>query len=229
MSFAALATDYDGTLAHDGVVDPATVEALTRFKATSRRLVLVTGRQLPDVRAAFPQLSVFDRVVAENGAVTHDPRTGAERVLGAPPPSAFLERLNAMGISPLSVGRSIVATWEPHGKAVRDTIGELGLELQIVFNKGAVMVLPPGIDKASGLVAALDELGLSHRNVVAVGDAENDLAFLQACGCSAAVGNALPMLKRAADIELTGDHGAGVVELIDRICRNECATRVPRC
>ena len=59
-----------------------------------------------------------------------------------------------------------------------DTIRDLGLELQVIFNKGAVMVLPAGVNKASGLAAALADLGLSPHNVVGVGDAENDHAFL---------------------------------------------------
>jgi HAD superfamily hydrolase (TIGR01484 family) len=60
---------------------------------------------------------------------------------------------------------------------VLETIRELGLELQVIFNKGAVMVLPSGINKATGLRAALDELQLSPHDAVAVGDAENDHAF----------------------------------------------------
>jgi hypothetical protein len=46
-----------------------------------------------------------------------------------------------------------VATWEPHQATVLEAIRELGLEHHIIFNKGAVMVLPPGINKAAGLEA----------------------------------------------------------------------------
>jgi hydroxymethylpyrimidine pyrophosphatase-like HAD family hydrolase len=38
-----LATDYDGTLAHDGMVDAPIIAALEDFKATGRRLILITG------------------------------------------------------------------------------------------------------------------------------------------------------------------------------------------
>ena len=85
-----------------------------------------------------------------------------------------MERLRERGVEPLSVGRSIVATWEPMETVVLEVIHEQGLELQITFNKGAVMVLPPGVNKASGLEAALQALGLSRHNVVGAGDAEND-------------------------------------------------------
>jgi hypothetical protein len=59
--------------------------------------------------------------------------------------------------------------------------------------------------------------------VVAVGDAENDHAFLSFCECAVAVANALPALKDRADIVTRGDHGHGVIEVIDGILENELA------
>lgn len=63
-------------------------------------------------------------------------------------------------------------------------------------------LLPKGLDKGTGLAAALDELGLSLRNTVAVGDAENDQAMLAASPCGVAVANALAALKDGADLVL---------------------------
>jgi HAD superfamily hydrolase (TIGR01484 family) len=76
----ALATDFDGTLAHDGTVNALTIAAMQDFKATGRRLILVTGRELPDLKDTFPKLRLFDRVVAENGALVYDPATENERL-----------------------------------------------------------------------------------------------------------------------------------------------------
>jgi hypothetical protein len=132
-----------------------------------------------------------------------------------------VETLRKKGVTPLSVGRSVIATWEPNEKLVLEAIRELGLELQIVFNKGAVMVLPPGVNKASGLQAALDDLGLSAHNVVSIGDAENDHAFLQASGYAVAVANALPAIKDEADLVTKGARGAGVAELIEAVVKND--------
>ncbi len=213
--FRALATDYDGTIAHDGVVDDDTLAALERLKLTGRRLVMVTGRELPDLERVCPRLDLFDRVVAENGALLYAPATKEQRPLGPPPPEPFVAHLRALGMEPLSVGRVIVATWEPNETAVLEAIRTLGLDLQIIFNKGAVMVLPNGINKASGLEAALEDLGLSAHNVVATGDAENDLAFMRTCGCAVAVGNALPAVKAAADVVTEALRGAGVAEAIE--------------
>ena len=227
MRYLALATDYDGTLAHDGRVNESTLAAVERLRQSGRRLVLVTGRELEDLQKTFQHLELFDRVVAENGALLYRPASHEEKVLGAAPPRPFLETLRARGV-PISVGRSIVATWEPHEVTVLDVIHKLGLELHVVFNKGAVMVLPSGVNKATGLAAALDELKLSLHNTIGVGDAENDHAFLAACECAAAVSNALPALKERADIVTRRDQGAGVVELIDRLLADDLAEGGPR-
>src|SRR5918995_742045 len=183
MRFLALACDYDGTIATHGLVDDETIAALRRFRASGRKLILVTGRELDELRRR--------------------------------------------DVTPLSVGRVIVATWEPQETAVLEVIRDLQLELQVIFNKGAVMVLPSGINKATGLQEQLKELGLSPHNVVGIGDAENDHAFLTACECGVAVANALSALKERVDLVTAGDHGRGVVELIDRMLTNDLADLEP--
>ncbi|WP_200840826.1 HAD family hydrolase [Geminicoccus flavidas] len=221
MYYLALASDYDGTIAEHGAVDQATFDALCELKRSGRRLILVSGRELPDLQRAFPELELFDLAVLENGGLLYEPATRTETVLGEPPPAALVERLQAEGVEPLSVGRCIVATWTPHEHTVLAAIRELGLELQIIFNKGAVMVLPPGVNKASGLHAALERLGISAHNVVGVGDAENDHAFLAECGVPVAVANALPALKEAAEIVTEAPRGAGVAELVAAMLAND--------
>src|SRR5690606_10818395 len=131
------------------------------------------------------------------------------------------------GVEPLLAERCIVATWHPHEHTVLDTIRDLGLELRVIFNKGAVMILPAGTTKASGVQIALRELNLSVRNAVGVGDAENDHVFLRICECSAAVASALPSVQEKVDIVLEADHGAGVRELIRHMLENDLAQHGP--
>lgn len=228
MRYVALATDYDGTIAMHGRVDDATVGALQRVRASGRRLILVTGRQLDDLLRVCPNVDLFDRIVAENGAILYDPAIRTRHALGEPPAPEFVEELTRRGISPLSVGEVIVATWEPNETTVFEVIRDLALELQVVFNKGAVMVLPTGTNKATGLRAALDDLGLSVHNTVGVGDAENDQAFLAACECGVAVANALASVKARVDFTTTGDHGAGVAELVERLVLSDLADLAPK-
>ena len=216
-NFRAFATDYDGTLAEDGAVSEATLAALMRFKARGGALILVTGRILPELKDVFPRLDVFDLVVAENGALLYSPASGELRALAEPPPAVFVERLKEKGVGPIQCGHCIVATWTPHETTTLETIKEMGLELSIIFNKGAVMILPTAVNKASGLEAALDALGLSATETVGAGDAENDLAFLKLCGFSVAVANALESVKQAADWTTSAPRGAGVTQLLDSL------------
>lgn len=228
MRYLVLACDYDGTLAWDGYVAEETLAALRRLLASGRKLILVTGRQLDDLLRIFPQVDIFEWVVAENGALIYRPTTREKKRQGDPPPEKFIRVLQDRGVKPLSVGDIIVATSQPNETTVLNVIRDLGLEMQLVFNKGSVMVLPAGINKASGLRLALAEMEISPHNVVGIGDAENDHAFLSLCECSVAVANALPMVKEKADFVTRGDHGSGVVELIEELIAEDLQRREDR-
>ena len=215
MRFDVLAADYDGTIAHDGVVNEATVEALVRARTAGLGLILVTGRALEDLFQTFSHTPLFDLIVAENGAVIYDPASQTIDVIGSPPPPALLERLTRENI-PVSVGHSIIATVEPYEHQLLAAIRDLGVEWHVIFNKGSVMALPADVTKATGLAAALTALDVPHQRVIGVGDAENDQAFLRACGLAVAVANALPSVKEIAHMVTEGARGTGVRELIER-------------
>jgi HAD superfamily hydrolase (TIGR01484 family) len=217
MRYHALACDYDGTIAWDGHLTARTISALIDVKKSGRKLILVTGRELDDLMRVCPRLDLFDRVVAENGALLYRPATREERQLAEPPPEGFVHELIRRGAERVSTGRVIVATWRPYETKAIELIRDFGLELQVIFNKGAVMILPSGVNKATGLTAALRELGLSPHNVVGIGDAENDHAFLALCECSVAVANALDTLKKRVDWVTTKSHGEGAVDLIEAL------------
>jgi HAD superfamily hydrolase (TIGR01484 family) len=242
MMYRAIASDYDGTLATDGLVEATTIAALERWKEAGRKLVLITGRGLDDLIQILPRQDLFDWLVAENGAVLYQPQTGQTKLLIDPPTPEFITRLHdrilethkssSGGVSddltrlknqhfPLYLGKVIVATWEPYSTEAIAVIQEMGLDLQVILNKGAVMILPNGIDKAFGLHAVAKELEISIEQIIGVGDAENDRAFLEICGYSVAVANALPTLKAQVNWVTEGDRGDGVVELIDRFCHPE--------
>ncbi len=224
MRYFALATDYDGTLAEEGIVRSETLRSLERLRNSGRQLILVSGRLLPDLKAVFPQYEIFQQIVAENGAVLYNTKTQSENLLCEAPPDEFAAVLASKGVEPLEIGRVIVATLDTHKQMVLQTIEELGLELQIIFNKGAAMVLPSGVNKATGLQAALKRLGLSAHNTVGVGDAEHDHAFLKVCERSVAVANALASLKAKTDLVTRGEAGIGVVELIERLLADDLAS-----
>jgi hydroxymethylpyrimidine pyrophosphatase-like HAD family hydrolase len=228
MKYLALATDYDGTLAHDGHVSEETVSALARFREAGGKVILVTGRELPDLLAIFPAIHLCESVVVENGALLYWPASKTEQTLGEAPPETFLTEVRHRGVTSCSMGRVIFATWRPWETVVLEVIQEMGLELQIIFNKQAVMVLPSGMNKATGLVAALAALSIPAEKVAGIGDAENDHSFLDLCGYSAAVSNALPAVKERANLVTAGDHGRGVIELIDRMLADDLPPPRPK-
>lgn len=221
MRYLALATDYDGTLASNDEVSEATVRALQRLRVSGRRSILVTGRRLEDLLAVCSCVHLFDLVVAENGAVVYNPGSREETQLADPPARLLVQSLQARGVAPLEIGQVLVATHAPHRAAVQDVIWELGLEAQVIGNRNAVMVLPAGINKATGLEYALREMGLSRHEVVGIGDAENDHSFLSRCECAVAVANAAPSTKQIAALVTAAENGNGVIELIDQLIADD--------
>jgi hydroxymethylpyrimidine pyrophosphatase-like HAD family hydrolase len=228
MRFAAVAIDYDGTLAQEGSVHPSTVAALEQVVASGRKFILVTGRMLSELLPLFPQATLCARIVAENGAVLYRPSTKEQRLLTEPASPALTDVLRRKGVIPLDVGASIIATVRPHEVPIMEAIRDLGLEHHVIFNRESVMVLPPGINKATGLAAALDELKLSSHEVVGIGDSENDHALFQASELAVAVASAVPTLRDAADWVTAQNNGAGTAEALLALVADDLAVQAKR-
>ena len=217
MRYSVLACDYDGTLVAGQRIDTKVLSALYRFRSSGRKLVLLTGRDLEGLLSELGPIDIFDRAVLENGGVLYRPDTRSLRLLAQPLPSAFVAELRNHGVEPLSVGRVIASTQRPYDAIAAKLIRELGLEMDIIYNRDSVLIAPSGVDKASGLAVVLDEYGYTTAEVVGIGDAENDLKFLSQCGFSAAVANAISKVKIEADMILSGPNGSGIIELIDTL------------
>jgi hydroxymethylpyrimidine pyrophosphatase-like HAD family hydrolase len=221
MRYLALAIDYDGTAASEGRLSDAALSAIERLRTSGRRVVLVTGRRVDDLLRVLQRSALFDLIVAENGAVIYDPQSREEVPLAAPLPALFAERLRERGVAPLEQGAVVVATRDPYGGVMLEVIRELGLEVHVICNRGAVMALPAGINKATGLDVAVRRLGMSRHEVVGIGDAENDHSLLEYGECGVAVANAVDSLKEIAAFVTRGANGTGVAELIDELIEND--------
>jgi hydroxymethylpyrimidine pyrophosphatase-like HAD family hydrolase len=222
-----LACDYDGTIAEHGRVAEATATALARVRETGRKLVLVTGRLLPDLKQVCPTVEeMFDAIVAENGALLRLPARKETKILGDPVEPALVDALRRHGVG-FEIGASIVESREAFSEAALAAIRETGVERTLIFNKGALMLLPGGVTKRTGLEAALEAMELSVHNVVGVGDAENDHAFLAICECAVAVADAIPALRERADYVTRGSAGRGVAELIEEHVLNDVLEIIP--
>lgn len=225
MRYLVLACDYDDTFAEAGRPADEAREALAVLRQSGRRAVLVTGRTLPELLEGFSDVQLFDAIVLENGAVLHWPSTRETMALSQRVPPELEHELSRRGVRPLIAGDVILSTRSPHEGAVLEAIRALGLELHIVFNGDSVLVVPPGIDKGSGLGAALRRMGLSPHEVVGIGSGENDHSLLHVCECSAAVANAVSSLKRRADFVTDAPGSSGLVELIDELVTTDLEAR----
>jgi hydroxymethylpyrimidine pyrophosphatase-like HAD family hydrolase len=228
MNVHAFATDYDGTIADANRVAEPTARALERVRATGRKLLLVTGRMLADLRTVCPDVDrMFDAVVAENGALVYFPDRRELRTLGDPPEPALVDALRRRGV-PFDLGAAILATHAQFAEPALAAIQETGVNRTPIFNKGALMLLPGGVTKGTGLAVALAALELSPHNMVGIGDAENDHAFLALSECAVAVADAVPALRERADYVTRAPSAAGVVEFIEEHLLHDLVDLIPR-
>lgn len=210
--FRAVAIDFDGTLTEHGRLGLEVLGAIADTRRAGCKVLLVTGRILSELEMEFPDIGEqFDAVVGENGGVLSDAH--GLHLLASPVDAALGAALRAGGVR-YRRGKVLLACEARDQQEAMTQIARLGLDCQLVRNRGALMVVPSGVSKGSGVYHALGRLGVSYHSAVAVGDAENDHALLSACELGAAVADAVEALKERADIVLDEPDGAGVVELL---------------
>ncbi|MEO8484259.1 MAG: HAD hydrolase family protein [Acidobacteriota bacterium] len=216
MKLSVVALDYDGTIAENGLLHDEMPAVIGELRQRGISVVIVTGRRLSDLRAVAGDLRCVDAVIAENGAVFAIPGTGHSTAFGSPPAPRFLEALKQRGV-PFAGGECVVESDARFAELILQTIRDLELPLVLAFNRGRVMVLPQGINKATGLRDGLAMLRLSLHNTLGIGDAENDHELLRVCEVGAAVQWASTSLKEIADEVIDGDGPAAVARYLRRV------------
>jgi hydroxymethylpyrimidine pyrophosphatase-like HAD family hydrolase len=218
MKFSALAFDYDGTIAVDGVFDLAVRDAIGEARRHGIVVILVTGRRLPDLHSVAGDLTCFDVIVAENGAVLEFPASGRHVVIGHVPSPAFLRELQRRGV-PFAAGESVVEADGQWAGPILEVIRSLEQPLILAFNRGRLMVLPQAVAKSTGLRQALLALRTSIHNTIGIGDAENDHDLLDACEVGVAVGWGSGALRAVADEVIPGTGPSAVADFIRRVSK----------
>lgn len=216
MKFSALALDYDGTIATDGVFDPIVREAVGQVRQRGIVVILVTGRRLADLHAVGGDLTCFDAIVAENGAVLKFPASGRHIVIGHRPSPAFLDEVQRRAI-PFIAGECVLEADAQWAGPMLEVIRSLEQPLILAFNRGRLMILPQAMGKSTGLRHALFSLRISIHNTIGVGDAENDHDLLDACEVGVAVAWGSPALRAVADEVIAGPGPPAVADYIRRV------------
>jgi hydroxymethylpyrimidine pyrophosphatase-like HAD family hydrolase len=211
-----LACDFDGTGAVNGRLAPEVLSVLAAARSVGFVTLLVTGRVLEELHAAAVTFEVFDAVVAENGALVWLPAMGRTIELGTPPPDQFLAELRRLRI-PYHAGAVILGTSDRHAGEVLDLIRRFAMASQLIFNRESMMVLPSGVDKAVGVLRALEELRRSERSMIAFGDAENDRSLMQMAEIAVAPRGAVQSVAAAADERLSHPGPSAVAAYIQGV------------
>jgi hydroxymethylpyrimidine pyrophosphatase-like HAD family hydrolase len=203
MKLTAVAIDYDGTIALNGAFDQGARDAIAQLRLHGIAVILVTGRRLDGLKQVAGNLGCFSAIVAENGAVLYFPESGRHAIIGHAPSTRFIDALQRRGID-ITVGDSVIETDAARATSVLDVIRSLEQPQILAFNRGRLMVLPPGIAKSIGLARVLSTLRLSIHNTIGIGDAENDHDLLDACEVGVAVEWGSPALRVVADEVISG-------------------------
>ncbi len=207
-----MAFDFDGTLAVNGDVPPEVETALEQCRSSGHVLFLATGRRYETVTLGSLG-DLFAGIVWENGAVLTHTASGETYLPFGQLDARLLKAIEESGI-PFERGLAIAATWIPHDQALWRILSSHGGSTSIEYNKGAVMVLPPGATKGSGLERLLALCGLSPRNLAAFGDAENDLSMLTLAEVAVAVADAVPAVIETSDVLARAPGPQGVLEIL---------------
>ncbi len=216
MKFGALALDYDGTIAVDGAFNPEVREAIGEVRKRGIAVMLVTGRRIPELRRVAGDLSCFDAVVGENGAVVEFPASGRHVLIGHPVNPSVVDAMRGRGVD-LATGECVIEMDAGFAPTVLDVVRGMEQPLILAFNRGRLMVLPQAVAKSTGLRHALFALRLSIHNTIGVGDAENDHDLLDACEVGVAVGWGSAALRAVADEVIEGAGPHAVAEYVRRV------------
>ena len=85
------------------------------------------------------------------------------------------------------------------------------------YEVSVIEAFAPQVSKWYGIEALCRLWEIDPRRTVAVGDDVNDIDMLRQAGMSAAVANALPEAKRAADRQIASNDACGVADLFDEV------------
>jgi len=215
----AVALDVDGTITdknRKGCINA--IETIHKIENIGIPVIITTGNVLCFTRALSIFLATTGGLVAENGGVIES--KGIKKVLGnfeickeaynylkAKLPVEKSQNSN-LRVSEIALTRKIPVN------NIKETLKEFNVK--IYDSKFAIHITDPSINKGSSLIKVAADIGVKPKQILAIGDSENDLEFLSVAGTKIAVSNADKELKNIADYVTKKAHGNGVKEAIEK-------------
>ena len=219
MSRRIFAFDFDGTIAEDGRVPKEIIEVFRKAYLQTHALFLVTGRlyRQADIEEILPYLT---GIVWENGAVLEHLSGARVSLPFGTLPEPLVKDLEQTGIEMLT-GMAIAATWAQNENLVKEVSARHHYLPTLDWNKMALMILPTGANKGSGLKRLLEQCHCSSETLMAFGDGENDHSLLSMAKTAVAVQDAVPSLQEIAHVVSNNPGPSGVVEILQAFLGEE--------
>lgn len=108
-----------------------------------------------------------------------------------------------------------------HLKAVGEKLKNSRPDLMVSLSKPFFLeVVPDGVDKANSLAILAKHLGINKEEIIAVGNAGNDLSMVEYAGLGVWVDNVTPELRDKADVIVASNNKDGVAEVVERFILN---------
>lgn len=212
-----LVFDFDGTLTLEGAEIPGVTRlALERIKKSNlATLGIISGRVLNFLKDEnAKQSNLFSFLVAENGAVSFFVDSDKTQILGEDWALKAKEVFANVDF-PIRFGTVMAGTSVQYLREVQEILRRSNLDAKLVLNKGSLMVLPPNVDKGTGVAATIEHFGSTSKiHLTCFGDGENDLALFAPADLGVAVSNSVDSLKKIADVVTQKPGGLGVAEYL---------------
>ncbi len=225
MNFKVLITDVDGTITEKDPSLYLPAVELIRKLATKLPVVLCSGNTACTLMTLSLYTGSRGPFIAENGGVIGSPFWQPPIWLLASKDAA----LKALKVLKEKLGNRIQETnqlFRLTDVALKRTVNVSEIlsvlrqeDVRVnVFDSGyAIHLCDPSVNKAVGVRAVLEKLGLNSEDAVGIGDGANDVELLKECGYGVALQNAPETLKEIADYVTEKPYGEGFIEAVTRL------------
>ncbi|MGF7117850.1 phosphoglycolate phosphatase [Methanobacterium oryzae] len=215
----AIAIDIDGTITDQNrKICVNAINALRKAEDNGYPIILVTGNVLCAAKMVAVMVGTSGGIVSENGGFIQTRKKNL--ILGdiekCKPAYEFLKskysiektEFSNIRLSEIAIVRNIDVN------IVKETVKDFDVE--VYDTKFAIHLTDPEVNKGKSLEIVAKDMGITLDEIMAIGDSENDLEFLEVAGFKVAVRNADKELKENTDYVTKKPYGDGAAEAIEK-------------